>query len=135
MNSMSKIKVIACSGIGKVNGSIAREAVLKVTDDLCSDISETVCLGHIVTGDDDARQKIEGIKCVTVDGCTKMCAAKNSALAGGIIKNEITVVDTLKNHRGAKPGTATVLTEEGWQIVNELAENIAEKVKKAAEEE
>lgn len=132
---MSKIKILACSGIGKVHGFISREATLKVTDELCPDISEAVCLAHIVTGDDDAKKKIQGIKCITVDGCPKMCASKNTTLAGGIVKEEIRVVDILKEHRGAKPGTATKLTEEGWQIVDKLAENIAEKVKLVAEEE
>lgn len=80
MNTMSKIKVIPCSGIGKVYGLIAREAALQVTNKLLPENTETVCLAHIVTGDDDAKSKIEGQACVTLDGCPKMCAAKNSAI-------------------------------------------------------
>lgn len=129
---MSKVKVIPCSGIGKVHGFIARETVLKVVNELNPDFSETVCLAHIVTGDQDAKEKIEGFNCITIDGCPKLCAAKNTALAGGIIIEELRVVDELKNHRGAKPGTATELTEEGWTIVDDFAQKISAKIDSTA---
>jgi uncharacterized metal-binding protein len=80
-----KVKVIPCSGIGKVYGLMAREAALKTVLELIPEKSETVCLAYIVTGDPEAKDKIEGIECITVDGCPKMCAAKNVSLAGGIV--------------------------------------------------
>ena len=54
-----KVGVLSCSGIGKVYGLMAREAALKVTNELKPDETETVCLAHIVTGDADAKEKIE----------------------------------------------------------------------------
>lgn len=132
---MSKIKVIPCSGIGKVYGLISREAALKITNELLPGDTETVCLAHIVTGDDDAKAKIEGQTCITLDGCPKMCAAKNSTLAGGIVKEEVRVVDAFKNHRGAKAGSATALTDEGWMIVDEIAAAIEDRIKNIMEEE
>lgn len=131
---MSKIKIIPCSGIGKVYGLMSREAALKVTNELLPENTEIVCLAHIVTGDDDAKAKIEGQTCITIDGCPKMCAAKNSALAGGIVKEEVRVVDAFKNHRGAKAGNGTVLTDEGWIIVDEIATAIEDKIKNIIEE-
>lgn len=125
-----KVVVIPCSGIGKVFGLLCREAALKVVTELCPEDAETVCLAYLVTGDEDARKKIEGKSCITVDGCAKMCAAKNVKIAGGVVREEFKVVDALKAHRGVDAGTATRLTEDGWKIAGELAGNMAEAVKK-----
>jgi uncharacterized metal-binding protein len=121
---MSKVKVIPCSGIGKVFGLMARETALKITSELKPDETETMCLGSIVTGDEDVKEKVEGYPCITIDGCPKLCSAKNVEIAGGIIKAQYKTVDEMKNHRGVDAGTATALTEEGWKIVDELCDKI-----------
>jgi len=123
------IKVIPCSGMGKVYGLVARESALKVVQALCPKESSTVCLAYIVTGDQKAKELIEGQKCITLDGCPKMCAAKNAELAGGIVTDKVRVIDSFRKHKGAQAGTATDLTDEGWLIVDEIAGEIAEKVK------
>ncbi len=119
------VKVIPCSGIGKVFGLLAREAVLKTVFELCPEKSETVCLAYLVTGDKEAKEKVEGFKCITVDGCPKMCASKNVSLSGGIVIDEIKVLDTVKEHKGKKFGTATQLDADGEIVINEIAEKIA----------
>ena len=124
-----KIKVIPCSGMGKVYGLVARESALKVIQELCPNKASTVCLAYIVTGDSEAKELIEGQKCITLDGCPAMCAAKNAELAGGVVIEKVRVIDSFRKHKGAKPGTATELTEDGWMIVDEIASEIAEKVK------
>ncbi|SKA81161.1 DGC domain-containing protein [Caloramator quimbayensis] len=132
---MSKVKVIPCSGIGKVFGLMARESALKVTNELKPNETETVCLAHIVTGDEDSKSKIEGFPCITIDGCPKLCAAKNAELAGGIVKMQYRTVDEMRNHRGVDAGTATALTPDGWKVVDELCEKICEKVDDILKEE
>lgn len=132
---MSKIKVIPCSGIGKVFGLMARETALEVTGNLCPELSETVCLAHLVTGEEEARMKVEGCACVTVDGCPALCAAKTVAEAGGIVKAKYRSVDEMRNHRGKNAGTGTALTDDGWQIVDEFAARIADYVTELAKEE
>ena len=131
---MSKVKVIPCSGIGKVFGLMAREAALQVTNKLSPDTTETVCLAHIVTGDDSAKEKVEGCTCITIDGCPALCSAKSVELAGGIVKAKYRVVDEMRNHKGKNAGTGTALTEDGWQIVDEFAEKISEKAEELIEE-
>ena len=131
----NKIKVIPCSGMGKVFGLVSREAVLRVANELAPDKAETMCLAYLVTGDAEAKEQIEGKNCITLDGCPKMCAAKNVAMAGGIVREEFKVVDAFKNHRGVQAGNATELTADGWVIVDELADKIAEKIKGIGEEE
>ncbi|HNX89222.1 MAG TPA: putative zinc-binding protein [Bacteroidales bacterium] len=124
----TKVKVIPCSGIGKVFGLMAREAVLKTVHELCPDKSETVCLAYIVTGDKEAKEKIEGCDCITVDGCPKMCASKNVLITGGIVKEAIKVLDTVKEHKGKQFGTPTQLDADGKEVINEIAVKIAKKI-------
>ena len=125
-----EVLVIPCSGIGKVHGLISREAVYHVTDDLPPGQAETVCLARLVTGDAETKQKVQQTPCITLDGCPKLCALKNVELAGGKIVKGIRVYDVMKRHRGANFGTATVLSEEGWAVVEELAAEVAQIVKK-----
>jgi len=120
-----KTKVVPCSGIGKVYGLMAREAVLTAVHELCPGKAETVCLGYIVTGDREAKEKIEGFDCVTVDGCPKMCAAKNVKIAGGVIKEEIKVMDTVKEIKSKNYGSATKLEADGEKVVAAIAAKIA----------
>lgn len=123
-----KVKVIPCSGIGKVYGLMAREAVLEAVVELCPEKSETVCLAYIVTGDAEAKEKIRGYDCITVDGCPKMCASKNVSIAGGIVIEEIKVLDTVKEHKGKKFGTPTQLDVDGEKVISEMAAKIAKKI-------
>jgi uncharacterized metal-binding protein len=123
-----KVKVIPCSGIGKIYGLIAREAVLKTVFELCPEKSETVCLAYIVTGDKEVKDRIQGSDCITVDGCPKMCASKNVSMTGGIVVEEIKVLDTVKEHKGKKFGTPTLLNDDGEVVISEIAGKIAKKI-------
>lgn len=128
--SKNKVKIIPCSGMGKAFGLIARESTLQSIKK-CSEDAETVCLAYVVTGDEEAKNLVEGQKCITIDGCPAMCSAKNIEMAGGIVEEKIRVVDVFKNHRGVKAGSATELTEDGWKIVDEIVEDVVNKVKGA----
>ncbi len=123
-----KVKVVPCSGIGKVYGLMAREAVLKTVIEFCPEKSQTVCLAYIVTGDEEVKEKIRGCDCITVDGCPKMCASKNVSIAGGIIIEEIKVLDTVKEHKGKKFGSPTSLDADGEAVISEIATKIAKKI-------
>jgi uncharacterized metal-binding protein len=112
--------------MGKVFGLMAREAVLHTVQHLCPKQAKTVCLAYVVTGDTEAGVKNQ--PCITVDGCPKMCSAKSVEAMGGNIQEEFKVLDIMKEHRGAQPGTATELTDEGWSIVEELAAKINSRV-------
>ena len=123
-----KVKVIPCSGIGKVYGLMAREAVLKTVHELCPEKAETVCLVYIVTGDKEVKEKIEGCNCITIDGCPKMCASKNVSIAGGIVVEEMKVLDTVKAHKGKQFGSPTELTADGEHVMSEIAGKIAKRI-------
>lgn len=119
---MSKIKVIPCSGIGKVFGLLARESVLMVIEERLPNETETLCLAQVVTGDDEVMSKIQGNRCITMDGCAKSCTKKSIEAAGGEVVHSYKVSDFMKAHRGENHGTGSFLTEDGWKYVNELAD-------------
>ncbi len=119
------VLVIPCSGIGKVHGLISREATYLVTGELVPAMTDTLCLALLVKGDSDAVVAVRTRACITIDGCAKACAEKNVAMAGGHVAKAIQVAEAFKSHRGAKPGSATALTEDGWAITREIANSVA----------
>ncbi len=115
------VLVIPCSGIGKVHGLLSREAMYLVTDELAADKTDTLCLALLVKGDAEALEAVRSHACITIDGCAKACAQKNVAMAGGRVAKAFQVAEAFKNYRGAKPGNATELTDEGWSITRDIA--------------
>jgi uncharacterized metal-binding protein len=129
MNNQANDKpvlVIPCSGIGKVHGLISREATYLVADELAPGQTDTLCLGLLVKGDSEAVAAIKSQQCITIDGCPKACAEKNVQMAGGQAAKSVQVSEAFKKYHGAKPGTATDLTEEGWAITREVAKTVAD---------
>lgn len=119
------VLVIPCSGIGKVQGLLSREATYLVTDELAPAEAGTLCLALLVKGDADAVAKVQSRKCITIDGCGKACARKNVEMAGGCVSKAVQVGTALKKHRGAQPGTGAVLTVDGWPVARDIAETVA----------
>ena len=122
---MSKVMVVPCSGIGKVFGLIAREVALEAGK---QENAENICLAHIVTGDDEAVKRIKDQPCIAIDGCAKKCAAKACEHAGGKVEMSYLTMSAMKNHRGALPGSGTTLSEDGWQIVDEMTKEVKESI-------
>jgi uncharacterized metal-binding protein len=118
------VLVIPCSGMGKVHGLLSRETMYALTREHAVDKTDTVCLALLVSGDEETTSKVKNSKCITIDGCPKLCSQKNVELAGGEIIKSIRMADSFRNHRGAQPGTANALTEEGWTIVEEAAQDL-----------
>ena len=131
MNSQVNDKpvlVIPCSGIGKVHGLISRKATYLVIDELAPGRTDTLCLGLLVKRDEEAVAAVKSRHCITIDGCPKACAEKNVQMAGGQTAKSVQVTEAFKKHKGAKPGSATDLTEEGWAIAKDVASEVAEEV-------
>lgn len=124
------VLVIPCSGIGKVHGLISREATYLVTDEFAPRKTDTMCLALLVKGDPEAVEAVRTHACIAIDGCAKACAEKNVQFAGGQVAKAIQVAEAFRGHRGAKPGNATTLTDEGWTIAREIAASVASEVER-----
>jgi|OpeIllAssembly_1097287.scaffolds.fasta_scaffold81244_2 uncharacterized metal-binding protein len=122
------VLVIPCSGIGKSFGSISRDAVFRVCDELRPGKADTLCLSLLVLGDEEARRKVAGSTCIAVDGCTLECSGNNVERSGGKIAAHFRVMDLLRQNRGLRPRTVTTLDEDGEKLSKILSEKIAAKV-------
>ena len=121
-----KVLVIPCSGVGKVHGLLSREAAYMVVDELAPEETDVVCLALLVKGDEEALAKVRTHPCIAIDGCGKACAQKNVEIAGGEVAEALQVGRALTGHRGAQPGDGSILTDQGWTICREIAENVVE---------
>jgi uncharacterized metal-binding protein len=130
MNSttQNKVVVIPCSGIGKALGTVGREATYEVVENMRKDVTETICLALLVSGDEESVQLVQRNKCITVDGCPLQCAEKNVRIAGGDLAASFRVVDALRENRGLKPKSVAFLDSDGQQLTRAVAERIASKV-------
>jgi uncharacterized metal-binding protein len=132
--SAKPVLVIPCSGIGKVHGLISREATYLVTDEMAPEETDTLCLALLVKRDPEAVAVIKNRHCITIDGCPKACAERNVVMAGGCAVKAVQVTEAFKKHRGAKPGTATDLAEDGWTIARDVARQIADEAVRVVRE-
>lgn len=130
MNSttQNKVIVIPCSGIGKALGTVGREATYEVVENMRKDVTQTICLALLVSGDEESVQLVQRNKCITVDGCPLQCAEKNVRIAGGDLAASLRVVDALRENRGLKPKSVAFLDSDGKQLTRAVAEKIASKV-------
>ncbi len=128
------VLVIPCSGIGKVHGLISREATYLVADEMAPKETDTMCLALLVKRDPEAVEAVKTQHCITIDGCPKACAEKNVEMAGGHAAKAVQVTEAFKKHHGAKPGTATDLTEDGWAIARDVAQEVVEETARLVRE-
>ncbi len=128
MTDQKKIIVIPCSGIGKAYGSVGREAMYQVTEELRPDSTETVCLSLLTLGDADAQAKVRKHPTITIDGCPKACAQVNVQASGGQPAKTFRVFDVFRAHKELKVRSVSELGESGNEMARILAEEIAAQV-------
>jgi uncharacterized metal-binding protein len=123
-----KVYVIPCSGIGKPTASVGREAAYRVIEDKRPEQADTVCLGRLTLGDEEAAEKVRGGRVITIEGCAKDCARKNVEAAGKPPVISHRVHDYLKEHRDLKPESVLDIGEGGRKLADVIADDIAKEI-------
>ena len=123
-----RVMVIPCSGIGKAYGSVGREAMYQVIENLRPDTTDTVCLSLLTMGDADAQAQVRNNPTITIDGCPTACAKVNVQAAGGNPAAEFRVFDVFRAHKELKVRSVSDLGENGREMARILAEELAAKV-------
>jgi uncharacterized metal-binding protein len=126
--SQKRVMIVPCSGIGKAYGSVGREAMYQVIEELRPDVSDTVCLSLLTLGDADAQAEVRANPTITIDGCPKACAQVNVQAAGGEPAATFRVFDVYRAHKELKVRLVSDLGESGSEMARILAEEIATKV-------
>ena len=129
-----KVYVIPCSGIGKATASVGRDAAYRVIEDERPECADTICLGLLTLGDEEAAARLREADVITIDGCAKDCARKNVEASGKPPALSHRVHDYLKEHRGLKPETVLEIGEGGRKLVEIIAEDIAEEIDELTDE-
>ncbi len=126
--SEAQVLVIPCSGIGKAFGSVGREAMYAVVEDLRPGVTGTVCLSLLTLGDEEAQRRVRELPTITVDGCPTACAKVNVERSGGTPAATFRVFDVFRAHKELKVSSVTDIGENGRRMAQILAEEIAAKV-------
>ena len=124
-NRQSQVIIVPCSGIGKSYGTVSREAAYTVTDDLRPANTQLVALSMLVLGDEATRAQVADNPAITIDGCKLGCATKMVRESGGVVAQDIAVLDVYRRHRQFKPKGIAALNEGGERLVRALADEIA----------
>jgi uncharacterized metal-binding protein len=126
--SEKKVYVIPCSGIGKASASAGREATYRVVEELMPERCETLCLGLLTTGDEEACGKVRDNIVVAIDGCAKDCARKNVEAAGKTPEIAHRVQDYLKKRKDLKPEAVLDIGEGGRKLVEVMSRELAAEI-------
>jgi uncharacterized metal-binding protein len=128
MSDLKHVLIIPCSGIGKAYGSVGREAMYAVLEDLRPNGTETVCLSLLTLGDADAQARVRNAPTITIDGCSKACAQINVEAAGGKPAAIFRVFDVYRADKDLKVRSVSEIGEAGRKMARILAEEIAVQV-------
>jgi uncharacterized metal-binding protein len=123
--SVRKVVIVPCSGIGKTYGTVSREAAYEITESVRPHDTQLVALSLLVLGDESAREAVATNPAVTIDGCKLACATKMVRESGGVIARDFAVLDVYRRHKQFKPRGIAELNEGGRKLAQALAEEVA----------
>ena len=129
MTEERKVAVVACAGMDKALGSIARASVFKVTEELRPNKAELICLPPLLAGVGSYSEMIKKLPLITVDDCAERCATKLVAKSGGRIRGRILVTDSAKKY-DLMPNSASKIGPNGEKLAEMIAKEIASTVDK-----
>lgn len=134
MTEGGKVAVVACAGMDKPLGSVARAGVFKLVEELRPNKVELVCLPPLLAGVSVHSKLIETLPVITVDGCAERCATKLIVKSGGRIRGRIFVPDSAKRNN-IMLKSASHLAPDGEKLAQTVAEEIASAVDKLTQQE
>ncbi|MHA1266970.1 MAG: putative zinc-binding protein [Candidatus Helarchaeota archaeon] len=132
----NKVYIFPCSGIGKVFGSIGREATYIVVNELQKGKAEIECLPLIVKGKQDLIEKLKDKKVIVIDGCIMRCAYNDVNKAIGHVDAQFMSTDVVRTNRNLKPERKIFpIGENAKKLARKLAEEIALKIEELLKED
>jgi uncharacterized metal-binding protein len=132
LSEENKVVVLACSGIGKVLGSITRLVLYQVIDEMRRGNTTTTCLPLVALKDEDAVALVGKHPCITIDGCPNKCAKVSVENAGSSMVKAFTVAEFMRVFKDLRPSTASVLEPGpgGRKLARKIAERLSLEVDK-----
>ena len=120
-----KIGIVACSGEELAEGTITRQAALRVLEQLRPADTVTICLPLFLAGGEGDRAFARFYPTIAIDGCEKRCAARGTEMYSGKPAASVVVTELLAERNLPHPAGARHLNQAGWQAVDATAERVA----------
>jgi uncharacterized metal-binding protein len=127
-----QVAVLACSGIGKTWGALARETALELVERVRPGVARLICLPLLVINDTEARQAVLEHPVITLDGCPKACARKSAEALGKKVEHPLETIQFYTAHRDLKPEGVAQLNEAGLKLAQVAASELAATVDRLA---
>ena len=124
MREGKKVAVVACAGMDKALGSVARASVFRAVEVLRPEKTELVCLPPALTGVAPHAEWMKRLPVITVDGCAERCATKLVVKNGGKVRGRVLIPVSAQKH-DLMPETASNIGPIGQKLVERVAEEVA----------
>jgi len=128
VTSNKKVLIIPCSGIGKPIGTVSRETTYEVIENLSKGKAETVCLALLTSQDKETMDKVKNNYVITLDGCAKHCAKKNTEQCGKIPDKNYMILKFAAANPDKKPQGIIDIGKSGKALVGTIADTIVKDV-------
>ena len=124
MTSDKKVLIIPCSGIGKPIGTVSRETAYEIIENLSKGKAETVCLALLTSQDKETIDKVKNNYVITLDGCAKHCAKKNTEECGKIPDKNYMILKFAAANPDKKPQGIIDIGIGGKALVDTISDTI-----------
>jgi uncharacterized metal-binding protein len=124
-----QVAIVACTGMGKSLGTVARQVAYKVVEDLRPEKTVLICIPSLAANVGEYKNHLRDYPSIILDGCVERCATKIISENNGSIKGKLFLPQLLKKY-GLKPASRTEIGSEGEQLVTKIAEEVATMVDK-----
>jgi uncharacterized metal-binding protein len=128
VTSDKKVLIIPCSGIGKPIGTVSRETAYEIIENLSKGKAETVCLALLTSQDKETMDKVKNNYVITLDGCAKHCAKKNTEQCGKIPDKNYMILKFAAANPDKKPQGIIDIGKSGKALVETIADTIEKDV-------
>ncbi len=119
-----KVAIVACTGMGKALGTIARQVAFRVVDELRSGKTVLICIPSLSAGVGEYKSLLEKYPSIILDGCVERCATKIIFKNKGMMRAKVFMPQMIAKY-GLKPLSRTDIGEEGEKLVAKIADEVA----------
>jgi uncharacterized metal-binding protein len=123
-----KVGLVACSGEEIPEGTITRQATLKVLQELRPHRTVTICLPLYLAGGEADRAFARLHPTITVDGCERRCAERATARFSGGASASLVVSELVQELGLPAPSGARRLDPAGERVTEEVARRLVDLV-------
>jgi len=124
----TKVGLVACSGEELAEGTVTRQATLKVLEELRPHRTVTICLPLFLAGGEADRAFARLHPTITVDGCERRCAERAVGRFSGGASATLVVGEVAQELGLPGPSGLRSLDDAGERVVEAVARRLADMV-------